>query len=166
MAQTWCSSPNSPGFPRGLFGADLGSSWPPAARTILRTFCELAARGASLSARQMPIDSLSSDSALIVKQTWIGLGNLGGDRTNGSRLSNRLSISNNSFDIGMICSSCRMGEVVFKVHPRAGSGNDPVLILGVTAGRSGPAVFWGVNLDRHCLSPSGQVVAHLFDVSA
>ena len=44
-----------------------------------------------------------------------------------------------------------------------GSRDDPVLILGVTAGRAGPAVLHTVNLDRHCLSPSGQAVTYLFD---
>ncbi len=107
-ASTRCLFSSSPGLPRGLFGTDFGPVLTRVARTFLRTFWQLAARGAPLSAHFGSPDSLRRVFVLIGKQTWIGLGNLGRDRADCPPFANIL------LDVG---------PVVIKVDPVAGSRN-------------------------------------------
>ena len=63
---------------------------------------QFAARGTPLSAHSVPLVPLDGDFAPIGKQTWIGLGNLGGSLADGSRFSNRL------FDSVSLCGTVAM----------------------------------------------------------
>ncbi len=90
LSSTQRLSSSLPSLPRGLFGSCFRAFETHAARTFLRTFWQLAARGALLSAHFVLPDAFRRVFALIGKQTCYRLENLGRDRADPPQSPNSL----------------------------------------------------------------------------